>query len=98
MYAGRIVERGGVDEVLDRPRHPYTRGLLGSVPSRNVRGQPLTQIPGMTPSLLSLPEGCAFRQRCPRADEVCLESPELTMGVDGRAIRCFHPHAGEAGT
>jgi peptide/nickel transport system ATP-binding protein len=98
MYAGRIVERGGVDEVLDRPHHPYTRGLLGSVPSRNVRGQPLIQIPGMTPSLLSLPGGCAFRLRCPRADGVCLESPELTVGVNGHAIRCFHPHAGEAGT
>jgi len=98
MYAGRIVEQGRVDEVLDRPRHPYTRGLLGSVPSRNVRGQPLTQIPGMTPSLLSLPEGCAFRLRCPRADDRCLEPPELIVGVDGHAVRCFHPHAGDAGT
>src|SRR5262249_16212756 len=55
MYAGRIVEHGAVDAVLDRPKHPYTAGLLGSIPSRTSKGQPLTQIPGMTPSLLNLP-------------------------------------------
>ncbi|MBC7433435.1 MAG: ABC transporter ATP-binding protein, partial [Rubritepida sp.] len=54
MYAGRIVEQGPVDAVLDTPRHPYTHGLIGSVPSRNQRGVPLRQIPGTTPSLLSL--------------------------------------------
>jgi peptide/nickel transport system ATP-binding protein len=96
MYAGRIVEQGQVDEVLDRPRHPYTRGLLGSVPSRNVRGQPLAQIQGMTPSLLALPEGCAFRLRCPRADDLCLGMPDLAHGAGGRAVRCFHPHEAEA--
>ncbi len=64
MYAGRIVETGPVDAVLDGALHPYTNGLIGSVPSRNRRGAPLQQIPGMTPSLLALPEGCAFRTRC----------------------------------
>src|SRR5215216_3042304 len=54
MYAGRIVESGSVEEVLERPMHPYTRGLLESVPSRNRPGRPLAQIPGMTPSLLKL--------------------------------------------
>src|SRR6185312_14694000 len=68
MYAGRIVETGAADTVLDHPVHPYTHGLIGSVPSRNKRGEKLRQIPGMTPSLLSLPAGCAFRNRCPRAD------------------------------
>ncbi|HST00245.1 MAG TPA: ABC transporter ATP-binding protein, partial [Usitatibacter sp.] len=63
MYAGRIVESGTVDEVLDRPMHPYTRGLLDSVPARNVPGRPLAQIRGMTPSLMRLPPGCAFRER-----------------------------------
>ena len=67
MYAGRIVEQGSVDEVLDAPLHPYTHGLIGSVPSRNRRGAPLAQIPGMTPALINLPPGCAFRARCPRA-------------------------------
>ena len=92
MYAGRIVERGAVDAVLDSPLHPYTRGLIGSVPSRNVRGQKLAQIPGMTPSLLGLPPGCAFRTRCPRADAACLVEPALASPHPGRAVRCVHPH------
>jgi peptide/nickel transport system ATP-binding protein len=92
MYAGRIVEKGTVDEVLDHPLHPYTRGLIGSVPSRNVRGRPLAQIPGMTPSLLNLPPGCAFRTRCPRASDACLVEPEMTAPIPGREVRCFHPH------
>ncbi|HJQ60499.1 MAG TPA: ABC transporter ATP-binding protein, partial [Vineibacter sp.] len=61
MYAGRIVERGPVDDVLDRPLHPYTRGLLDSVPERTARGEALRQIPGNAPSLVDLPPGCAFR-------------------------------------
>jgi peptide/nickel transport system ATP-binding protein len=91
MYAGRIVEQGSVDDVLDRPTHPYTHGLLRSVPSANPRGQPLRQIPGMTPSLLSLPSGCAFRLRCERADGDCVQVPEMTTPVPGRRVRCFHP-------
>jgi len=90
MYAGRIVERGTVDEVLDAPMHPYTRGLLESVPSRNRRGVPLAQIPGMTPSLVNLPLGCAFRERCSRATETCLTDPPL-YNLGGRYVRCFHP-------
>ncbi|HJT61942.1 MAG TPA: oligopeptide/dipeptide ABC transporter ATP-binding protein, partial [Burkholderiales bacterium] len=90
MYAGRIVEQGAVDEVLDRPLHPYTQGLIGSVPSRNRRGSPLAQIPGMTPALLDLPPGCAFRSRCPRAAPACTEYPELTTR-NNRLVRCFYP-------
>jgi peptide/nickel transport system ATP-binding protein len=96
MYAGRIVEAGPIDDVLDRPVHPYTLGLIGSVPSRNKRGSPLYQIPGMTPALLNLPPGCAFRERCPRADEACLREPDLSEPLPGRIARCFHPHAGVA--
>jgi len=93
MYAGRIVEQGGVDDVLDRPMHPYTQGLIGSVPSQNRRGQPLAQIPGMTPSLLHLGVGCAFAARCPRADSLCRgDTPALTFYGDDRAFRCHHPH------
>ena len=92
MYAGRIVEKGAIDDVLDRPVHPYTLGLLGSVPSRNNRRQRLAQIPGMAPSLLNLPAGCAFQARCPRADAACRAEPEITRPVKGREIRCFHPH------
>jgi len=92
MYAGRIVEQGPVDDVLDRPLHPYTRGLIGSVPSRNRRGAPLQQIPGMAPSPLKLPEGCSFRSRCPRADADCIEMPELSAVLPGHLARCVHPH------
>ncbi len=88
MYAGRIVETGNAADVLDRPQHPYTAGLIGSVPSRNKRGQPLRQIPGMTPSLLSLPAGCAFKARCDRADAACEQQPPETG--QGHAARCFH--------
>ena len=89
MYAGRIVESGQAADVLDRPLHPYTAGLIGSVPSRNRRGQKLRQIPGMTPSLLSLPTGCAFRSRCVRADAACEHQPP-EAGI-GHTARCFHP-------
>jgi peptide/nickel transport system ATP-binding protein len=95
MYAGRVVEDGPVSEVLDRPLHPYTHGLIGSVPSRNKRGEPLRQIPGMTPSLLKLPAGCAFRARCPRADEACLAEQALVELLPGRHARCVHPHRDE---
>ena len=91
MYAGRIVETGTVAEVLDRPMHPYTHGLIGSVPSRNARGARLRQIPGMTPSLLNLPVGCAFRSRCERADAACEQDPPDSHPVPGRTLRCFHP-------
>lgn len=90
MYAGKIVESGSVQDVLEKPQHPYTYGLIASSPSRNLPGQPLRQIAGMTPSLLNLPSGCAFRTRCERATSVCENTPPLT--TDGaRTLRCFHP-------
>jgi len=92
MYAGRIVESGAVAQVLAQPHHPYTYGLIASAPSRNPRGQPLRQIPGSTPSLLNLPSGCAFRDRCAHATAECAQTPETRI-VDGRALRCFHPMA-----
>ena len=92
MYAGRSVEYGEVDNVLDRPLHPYTYGLIGSVPSRNRRGVPLHQIPGMTPSLLNLPPGCAFKPRCPHATDLCITAPEVSEPRgSGRLIRCHLP-------
>ena len=92
MYAGRIVEQGTAEEVLGVPRHPYTRGLLDSVPSNNVRGVRLKQIPGMTPSLLDLPPGCPFRERCARAKPDCAKSPPLLpQDPAAHAVRCFHP-------
>ncbi|MEO7404329.1 MAG: ABC transporter ATP-binding protein, partial [Burkholderiales bacterium] len=93
MYAGKLVEVGPVDAVLDAPLHPYTRGLIDSVPSRNEKGLPLAQIRGMTPSLLTLDGGCAFRSRCDRADAACQMMPPLTRHAAGRAARCVHPLA-----
>ena len=96
MYAGKIVESGSVREVLEQARHPYTHGLIASSPSKNQRGQPLRQISGMTPSLLNLPSGCAFRTRCERATAMCSNTPPLL--VDGaRSLRCFHPIAAASG-
>lgn len=94
MYAGRIVESGTVEQVLNQPRHPYTHGLIASAPSRNPVGQPLHQIPGMTPSLLHLPGGCAFRERCDRADTACYENPSIRE-FDARLLRCWHPVSDE---
>ena len=92
MYAGRIVEAGSVDDVLDRPMHPYTRGLLDSVPSRNTPGRPLAQIRGMTPSLLHLGDACAFRERCSRVVEGCRAAPPANVS-GARTLRCVNPLA-----
>jgi peptide/nickel transport system ATP-binding protein len=90
MYAGRIVEQGPTSDIVTGPLHPYTKGLIGSVPSHNKRGERLVQIPGMTPSLLNLPAGCAFRARCSRATEVCATDPDTTELLPRRSVRCFH--------
>ncbi len=91
MYAGRVVESGSVADVIDRSLHPYTHGLIGSVPSRNPRGRPLAQIPGMAPTPIDMPAGCAFRPRCPHAAEDCLAEPPNVEPGPGRTLRCFHP-------
>ena len=92
MYAGRIVEQGTTVDVLAAPRHPYTRGLLDSVPGNSAARQRLRQIPGMTPSLLELPPGCAFRTRCPRAAAKCEQDPEMRqLGSGDQSVRCFYP-------
>lgn len=75
MYAGRIVETGDVDAVLDRPAHPYTRALLAALPSAAMRGGPLIPIEGAPPSLSSPPPGCRFAPRCTLAQEVCRNGP-----------------------
>ena len=90
MYAGRIVEMGDAAAVLDAPRHPYSRGLLDSVPAATHPGARLRQIRGSTPSLLRLGPGCAFRDRCDRATDECALMPPLAEH-DGRAVRCVHP-------
>lgn len=92
MYAGRIVEQGQTDDVIDRPLHPYTVGLLGSVPTANNRGERLFQIEGMTPNMLALPSGCAFAPRCSFASDACKAPPPVEQ-VANRELRCYHPQA-----
>ncbi|MFC3612873.1 ABC transporter ATP-binding protein [Lutimaribacter marinistellae] len=90
MYAGKIVERGTAEEVIGQPRHPYTRGLLDSVPGQHAPGTHLPQIPGSTPQLSQLPSGCPFRNRCSRATQVCKTVPPLARFGDHTAL-CHHP-------
>jgi peptide/nickel transport system ATP-binding protein len=90
MYAGRLIEEGPTAAVLRQPRHPYTNGLVASLPSTATPGCDLVQITGATPSLLDLPPGCAFGPRCHRASPACQAAPALQR--DGaRALRCHHP-------
>lgn len=92
MYGGRIVEQGPVNDLLDHPAHPYTQGLIASIPSSVPRGQRLEPIKGMTPSLINLPPGCAFAPRCPRASDQCLSNrPEQENLTETRLLRCFDP-------
>ncbi|WP_094797630.1 MULTISPECIES: ABC transporter ATP-binding protein [Bordetella] len=90
MYAGRVVETGTTADVIGQPLHPYTRGLIASIPTPHTRGEPLEPIPGMTPSLLNLPQGCAFRERCARATEACLQAPPAVEHRPGHWARCWH--------
>jgi len=90
MYAGRIVESGAAGDVVHRPSHPYTRGLIDSIPTRATHGSLLRQIPGMTPSLLQLPQGCAFRPRCACATNVCLTVPPAQDLPPQKTVRCWH--------
>ena len=89
MYAGRLAELGPVREVLTRPRHPYTHGLMASTPLAGAGRKRLHQIPGSMPRLLELPEGCAFHPRCPRAQDKCRQMP-LAPGAEGGAA-CWFP-------
>ena len=90
MYAGRIVEQGTAEQIIGSPRHPYTEGLINSVPSLHEPGGRLPQIPGSTPQLSQLPSGCAFRNRCPRATDLCRTDPP-DVGRGGRRVLCHHP-------
>ena len=94
MYAGRIVERGTADAVYHQPRHPYTAGLLQSVPRMDKpRSEPILPIPGNPPDMLNLPAGCAFRPRCSFATEQCLERPKMKGVANGQEVACWNSDA-----
>jgi peptide/nickel transport system ATP-binding protein len=92
MYAARIAEQGTVDEIFKRPHHPYTWGLLGSLPRLDTETERLVQIPGQPPSLLNPPRGCRFHPRCPYVMNICKqEEPELKQvsGDRDHLQRCW---------
>ena len=90
MYAGRVVEKGSLDEIFYEPLHPYTHGLLASIPVLGKRTkEALRSIPGNVPHPLALPEGCSFRPRCPERMPMCAEVPELKVIEEGHAVRCW---------
>ena len=90
MYAGKLVEYGTVDQIFDTPMHPYTQGLLASIPSLAARGRPLSTITGTVPHPLNLPPGCLFAPRCPRAFERCPTAfPARMEQGDGHDVACY---------
>ncbi|WP_031078454.1 ABC transporter ATP-binding protein [Streptomyces sp. NRRL S-118] len=89
MYAGRIVETAPVHDVYQAPAHPYTQGLLDSIPRLHHKGKELYAIKGLPPNLLDIPPGCAFHPRCPRAQDVCrTEEPPLYEVSEDRRSAC----------
>ncbi|MCF3964190.1 ABC transporter ATP-binding protein [Streptomyces fuscigenes] len=90
MYAGRIVETAPVHDIYKAPAHPYTRGLLDSIPRLDQKGQDLYAIKGLPPNLLNIPPGCAFNPRCPRAREVCTRDEPPLYEVSGTRRSACH--------
>ena len=89
MYAGRIMETAPVHDIYANPGHPYTRGLLESIPRIDLKGQDLAAIKGLPPNLMKIPAGCEFRPRCPMAQERCeQERPALRLIGEGRRSAC----------
>jgi peptide/nickel transport system ATP-binding protein len=89
MYAGEVVEDGRIDDVLIRPRHPYTSGLLRSLPPLARRGSAFHSIPGRMPSPTEMPAGCRFHTRCSHAELRCLEEQSLLRAGDRHSARCW---------
>ena len=92
MYAGKIAETGTVYDIFDHPTHPYTQGLLGSIPRLDSPSKSvLNTIKGMVPGLLDLPEGCRFQNRCPYVNEVCIaNAPKLELVNSSHQVSCHH--------
>ncbi|MBL4636000.1 MAG: ABC transporter ATP-binding protein [Kofleriaceae bacterium] len=91
MYAGRIVESANVADIFAKPHHPYTVGLLASMPSQQNIGGRLQEIPGMVPSLGDFPKGCKFQDRCSECTALCRESEPELVSIGNSSVRCHHP-------
>ncbi|KAA0692053.1 ABC transporter ATP-binding protein [Neorhizobium sp. P12A] len=89
MYAGKVMEKGTVGQVTDDPKHPYTVGLLSSIPDPRMRGHRLSAIGGAVPSPLHMPSGCPFQPRCSRAMPACSQMPDMKDCGDGRLVACW---------
>ena len=90
MYAGKVMEHANVHELFKNPQHPYTFGLLNSIPDTSGTKDRLYTIRGMVPNLLNLPKGCRFCPRCDKAMKICtMREPELQTTADGHEVRCF---------
>jgi oligopeptide/dipeptide ABC transporter ATP-binding protein len=89
MYLGQIVEEATVEELFDNPLHPYTLGLLKSVPRiAGTKAERLYMIPGTVPLLNQIPPGCRFQNRCPLADETCTAEQQIKEVKEGHKVRC----------
>ena len=94
LYCGKVVERGRTRDLIEAPAHPYTRGLIDSIPDPTDRQDRLRQIPGSVPDIRHLPKGCNFRDRCPRAQALCAEKePDLTRQHASLWAACHFPLA-----
>ncbi|TFH32718.1 MAG: ABC transporter ATP-binding protein [Myxococcales bacterium] len=93
MYAGKIVEQAKTNDLFRTPRHPYTRGLLRSLPSARNRGERLPTIAGLVPDLRALPTGCRFQDRCELATDACRTDEPTLQQVDQSVVACFHAEA-----
>jgi oligopeptide/dipeptide ABC transporter ATP-binding protein len=91
MYAGQVMETGPTAQVIDRPRHPYTRGLLASMPHLEDPSAAIHPIQGMVPSLIDFPAQCRFYSRCDRRQDACVSEVPVQTHADGRAVRCLFP-------
>ncbi|MFG6596113.1 ABC transporter ATP-binding protein [Sulfitobacter sp. 1A13368] len=92
LYCGNVVERGRTRELIEAPAHPYTRGLIDSIPDLSNRHERLKQIPGTVPDIRNLPQGCNFRDRCPRAQALCAEiEPDLMPQRGSLSAACHFP-------
>jgi peptide/nickel transport system ATP-binding protein/oligopeptide transport system ATP-binding protein len=89
MYAGAVVEESPVAELFDSPLHPYTKGLIDSLPRLGQKLDRLPMIPGTVPDPLDLPSGCRFGDRCPSRFEKCSQEPPLIAASGGRMARCW---------